>query len=224
MRLVVYLLSLGAVACATAAPPGPGEPAKPAVLLRPAAEPSPPPAPPHAGARCAAASRGAADNLSVVVEDDTGKLGAALRRPPEEAAFAWADALSTLPDRCAGARVEHTLPALRVVVVAPAECGGGAPVNELTLDFAPAPAGSAVRVQGALRVGRSPAKIDARVRPASDGRALCVVGRVGGAGGEPDRAPDRRQGQPPAPGESVRWLSVPLEVVGGLMGLVRSRR
>lgn len=213
----VSLVALSLLAaCARGPEP---EPRAPTPDPAPAASATPAPPPPE-DRRCADAPRQAADNLNVVVEDPDGELPSALARVPADAAGQWADVLRRLSRECAGSEVEHALPSTRVVLRTPSECKAGARQNELVFDFVPAGSGSSASARGDVLAQGRALRVDARVTPAADGKALCAAGRVDVGAQQAEASPKRPEGAPPG----QRWLAVPFQLVGGVLGLLPLRR
>jgi len=164
--------------------------------------------------------------MNVVIEDAEGELTSALARSPADAAGQWADVLGRLSKDCAGTEVEHALPSTRVALRTPSECRAGAQKNELVFDFVPDGNGSAVSVGGSVTTQGKALRVDARVSPAPAGKALCAAGRLDI--GTPSAAA-RTENPPAATGPEAamarqRWLVVPFQLVGGVVGLLPLRR
>jgi len=213
MLRLAPLALVAASACAPAPKPAPRtEPP------RHAAEPAPQREAPPEDRRCADVPRLPADNLSVVIDEPDGALGAALARSPADAAAEWAELLRKLSKDCAGSEVEHALPSLRVVLRTRGDCKAGAPGNELSFDFVPRSTGSAVEARGRLLVQGRPVKVDARVLPSSDPKALCAIGSVD-LGAAPAPRPSPGPGDPQAAVAQQRWLGVTFQLVAGIIGL-----
>lgn len=224
-RFIVLAGLLGTVACASAkSEPAAAPPLAKREPLAPApAERGPPPAEER---RCDKSARRSTDNLNVVVDDADGELGAALGRVPADAAGQWAEVLHRLAKQCAGSEVEHALPATRVVLKTPAECRAGAPQNELVLDFVPRGEGSAVTARGNLLAQGRALRVDVRIDPSADARTLCAAGRIDtgtpAAGAALPRAAE--PSGPEAAAARQRWLVVPFQLVGGVLGLLPLKR
>ncbi len=224
-RLAVLACLVQTAACASGPSPAPATPAEPApATLAPAAAQPAEPAPEER--RCESSPREPSDNQNVVIDDADGELGSALARAPADAAGQWAEVLRRLSKDCAGSVIEHALPSARVVLRAPADCRAGGPQNELTFDFVPRGEGSSVRARGNLVAQGRALGVEARLTPGADGRALCAAGRVvAGATNETTAGP--RPAEPGAREAAVarqRWLVVPFQLVGGVLGLLPVKR
>lgn len=69
-------------------------------------------------------------------------------------------------------------------------------------------------------------RVEARLTPGADGKALCAAGRVvAGATSTTAPGPERAE---PGPREAAvarqRWLVVPFQLVGGVLGLLPVKR
>lgn len=184
------------------------------------------PAPAAEERRCESSPREPSDNLNVVIDDADGELGSALARVPADAAGQWAEALRQLSKDCAGSEIEHALPSTRVVLRAAADCRAGATQNELTFDFVPRGEASSVRARGQLVARGRALRVEARLTPGADGKALCAAGRVV-AGATNATAAGPGPADPSAREAAVarqRWLVVPFQLVGGVLGLLPVKR
>lgn len=160
--------------------------------------------------------------MNALIDDADGELARALDRSPPDAAAEWATVLRRLSKECAGTEVEHALPSTRVSLRTPSDCKPGAPLNELSFDFAPSGTGSQVRAQGQLVTQGKNLGVNAAVSPASDRRALCASGRVE-LGKKAAPGPARPETKPDSPAAKIareRWLVVPFQLIGGVLGLL----
>lgn len=164
-------------------------------------------------------TRSPGDELSVVVEDADGALPGALARQPADAAAEWAEVLRRISKDCAGTEVEHALPSTRVTLRTPVECKPGGKTNELTFDFSPSGTGSVVLAKGKVVTAGREVGVDARITAAGEAPVLCVSGKLELPGASKAAAtPERPEGS------SARWLAVPFQVLGGVIGLLPVKR